>query len=137
MRISPVIRAIVPFAFIFCLVGLIVDGVMAQNPGTAADPLVSKSYVDHFLRFRSIALPADTVLKPDLGTMLVVRSGQLRLEAQSGKSVIDLTAGREISGNTDLPHNHLIIVPDSTGIVFKARKLTMLLASFLNEEQKP
>ncbi len=130
-------KTIVSFIFILSMAGVAVTGLMAQNPGTAADPLVSKSYVDHFLRFRSVALPANTVLQPDVGTMIVVRSGQLRLEASSGKSVIDLTAGRELSGNIDLPHNHLIIVPESAGIVFRTRKLTMLLASFLNEEQKP
>ncbi len=107
----------------------------AQSPGTVADPLVSKSFVDHFLKFRSIMLPADAVLSPQPGTMLIVRSGQLRLEAPKGKAVIDLTAGREIAGGNDLPHNHLIIVPESGDYLLKARKATMLLASHLSEEK--
>lgn len=109
----------------------------SQSPGTVGDPLVSKSFVDHFLKFRSIMLPADSIIKPEAGAMIVVRSGQLRLDAPKGKTVIDLTAGREISGGNDLPHNHLIIVPDSTEYVLKARTTTMLLASCLIEERAP
>ena len=109
----------------------------SQSPGTVGDPLVSKSFVDHFLKFRSIMLPADSTIKPEAGAMIVVRSGQLRFDAPKGKTVIDLTAGREISGGNDLPHNHLIIVPDSTEYVLKARTTTMLLASCLIEERAP
>ncbi|MDD3145975.1 MAG: hypothetical protein PHD82_01625 [Candidatus Riflebacteria bacterium] len=123
--------------FVSLLFILHVTVIFSQNPGTAADPLVSKSYVDHFIRFRAVMLPVDTHLKPEVGAMLVVRSGQLRLEAAAGKSVIDLTAGREIAGNVDLPLNHLIMIPDSNGIVLKARKATMLMASYLNDEQQP
>lgn len=107
----------------------------AQNPGTVSDPLVSKSYIDHFLKFRSIVLPADSIVNPEAGTMLIVRSGQLRLEAPKGKTLIDLTAGREIASGSDLPQNHLIIVPDSAEYVLKARNMTMLLASGLLEEK--
>jgi len=109
----------------------------AQSPGTVSDPLVSKSFVDHFLKFRSIMLPADSVIIPQPGTMLIVRSGQLRLEVASGKTVIDLTAGREIASGNDLPHNHLIIIPDHGNYELKARKATMLLASYLSEEKAP
>ncbi len=121
---------------LFCII-LVASAGLAQSPGTAADPIVSKSYIDHFIRFRSVVLPADTELKPESGAMLVVRSGQLRLEAASGKGVIDLTAGREIAGGNDLPHNHLIIIPDNNGIVLKAKKMTLLMASYLNAEQQP
>ena len=75
-------------------------------------------------------------ISPEAGAMLVVRSGQLRLEATAGKAVIDLSAGREISGNTDIPANHLILIPESSGIVLKARKLTLIMASFMNEARK-
>jgi len=109
----------------------------SQSPGTVADPLVSKSFVDHFLKFRSIMLPADSTVKPQAGAMIIVRSGQLRLESPKGKTLIDLTAGREINGGNDLPHNHLIIVPDEAEYVLKARTTTMLLASFLSEEKAP
>ncbi|EKD83275.1 MAG: hypothetical protein ACD_39C00775G0002 [uncultured bacterium] len=109
----------------------------SQSPGSVGDPLVSKSFVDHFLKFRSVMLPTDSTIKPEAGAMLIVRSGQLRLEAPKGKTLIDLTAGREIAGGNDLPPNHLIIVPDSAEYVLKARNTTMLLASCLIEEKAP
>lgn len=124
------------------LLGLIIVAAIAhvawaQSPGTVGDPLVSKSFVDHFLKFRSIMLPAGSVLSPQSGAMLVVRSGQLRLEAPKGKALIDLTAGRELAGGSDIPHNHLIIVPESAEYVLKANKDTMLLASQMSEEKVP
>ncbi|PKL50935.1 MAG: hypothetical protein CVV42_01150 [Candidatus Riflebacteria bacterium HGW-Riflebacteria-2] len=128
-------RRILLLATIVALAAVHMAG--AQSPGTVADPLVSKSFVDHFLKFRSIVLPADSTLSPSPGSMLIVRSGQLRLEAPKGKSVIDLTAGREIAGGNDLPFNHLIIIPDTGDYVLKARKTTMLLASYLSEEKAP
>jgi len=106
---------------------------LAQSPGSPADPLVSKSFVDHFLKFRSMVLPASSEIRPQAGAMLIVRSGQLRLEAPRGKSVIDLTAGREITGGNDLPLNHLIIIPDAGDYILKARNMTTLLASWLQE----
>ncbi len=121
----------------FLAIVLIASAAMGQNPGTAGDPLVSKSYVEHFLKFRSMVLPADSEIKPESGAMLVVRSGQLRLEAAAGKAVIDLSAGREISGSADIPPNHLILIPENSGIVLKARKLTLIMASFMNEAGKP
>lgn len=124
------------------LFGLIIAAAMAhiawaQSPGTVSDPLVSKSFVDHFLKFHSIMMPADSVLSPQSGAMLIVRSGQLRLEAPKGKALIDLTAGREIVGGNDLPHNHLVIVPESAEYKLKAHRTTMLLASQMSEEKAP
>ncbi len=121
----------------FIAIILIASAAMGQNPGSAGDPLVSKSYMEHFLKFRSIALPADSEIRPEAGALLVVRSGQLRLEAASGKAVIDLSAGREISGNADIPPNHLILIPENSGIVLKARKLTLIMASYMSEAGKP
>ncbi len=121
-----------PFFVIILVLAAVVA--MGQSPGTAGDPLVSKSYIDHFLRFRSVVLTENSELKPEAGAMLVVRSGQLRLEAAAGLAVIDLTAGREISGSNDLPHHHLIMIPES-GIVLKARKQTTMMASFVADEQ--
>lgn len=122
---------------IFMLVILLATAVLGQNPGSAGDPLVSKSFVDHVLRFRAIVLPENSDLQPEAGALLVIRSGQLRLEATAGKAIIDLTAGREITGNTDLPHNHLLMIADGSGIVLKARKLTTLMASYLADAPNP
>ncbi len=111
----------------------LVNALSAQTPGTPADPLVTKSFVDHFLKFRTMVLPASSELRPQSGTMLIVRSGQLRFEAPKGKTMIDLTAGREISAGSDLPLNHLLIIPETGDYRLKAKNMTMLLASWLQE----
>lgn len=108
--------------------------IFAQNPGTAGDPLVSKSYLDHFFRFRSVVVPANSGIKPEPGAMIIVRSGQMIIEGPKGKAIIDLTAGKEIQTGSELPHNHLLMIPDSAEYNLAAKKLTLLLASCLQEE---
>lgn len=124
------------FLFIIILVCLLfqVVDLGAQSPGTASDPLVSKSYLDHFFRFRSVVVPVNTEIKPEAGALIIVRSGQLILEGPKGKAIVDLTAGKEIATGSELPLNHLLIVPDSAEYSLKARKLSLLLASYLQEE---
>lgn len=107
---------------------------LAQSPGTAGDPLVSKSYLDHFFRFRSVVVPANAEIKPEPGALIVVRSGQIVLEGPKGKAIIDLTAGKELTTGAELPFNHLLIVPDSAEYKLKARKLSLMLASCLQHE---
>ncbi len=122
-------RFIIVFSFI-----MVAAFLLAQSPGTAGDPLVSKSYLDHFFRFRSVVVPANTSIKPEPGALIVVRSGQIILEGPKGKAIIDLTAGKELAVGTELPFNHLLIVPDSAEYQLKARKLSLLLASCLQHE---
>ncbi len=106
----------------------------AQNPGTASDPLVSKSYVDHFLRFRSVVLKAETRIKAEPGALIIVRSGKVMLESAKDKTAINLTTGKEIKVGTELPLNNLIIIPDSGEYYLNARNLSLLMASCLHEE---
>lgn len=120
-------------AALLCLVA-IATLLNAQSPGTASDPIVSKSYLDHFFRFRSVVVPANSDIKPEAGAMIIVRSGLVRLEGSKGKAIVDLTAGKEIPTGSDLPLNHLLIIPDSAKYVIKAKKLTLLLAACLQEE---
>ena len=77
--------------------------VYAQNtPGTSGDPLVTKSYLDFAAKFRSVEVKSGTVIKAETGAMLVVTSGQLKLELKKGGMVIDLTNGRKITSNSTL-----------------------------------
>ncbi|HEY9068940.1 MAG TPA: hypothetical protein VIV61_01715 [Candidatus Ozemobacteraceae bacterium] len=100
----------------------------AQEPGTTADPLVSKSYLDQFFRFRSVVVPNGDTVQLTPGAMIVIRSGRLRLKAPRGKSVIDLTDGRELAPDTWLPANHLILVPETPGLMLEAKSMGLVLA---------
>jgi hypothetical protein len=122
-------------ALLLVVMGLcFLPGLFAQKPGTTSDPLVSKSYLDHFFRFRSVVLPAKSVSKPEAGAMFIVRSGKLILTGPRGKAVVDLTTGKEIPVGKELPLNHLIIIPDSAAYELKAENLTLMLAAFFHEE---
>lgn len=127
-------RIIVAFLFSMSTFAVTQD-ILAQSPGTTSDPLVSKSYIDYFLKFRSIAIPSNSKIKPKPGAMIIVRSGKILLEAPKGKSLIDLTSGKEIHGGRELPRNHLIIVPDIGSYTLNAHKVSLLLASNLHEEK--
>ncbi len=122
------------FIVTFMLLAFMLSSLYAQNPGTTSDPLVSKSYLDHFFRFRSLVMPADSSATPVAGAMLIVRSGKIVLTGPAGKAIIDLTSGREIPVGRELPHNHLLIIPDSAGYILKAQNMSLLLAAFFNEE---
>ena len=130
MRIK---RALLIAAFLICSLGHIAP-LNGQNPGTAGDPLVSKSYLDHFFRFKSFVLKEKELLRPEPGALVIVRSGEISIEGSEGKTVIDLTRGEEIKMGTVLPLNHLIIIPDSSGFVLKTKKQSIILASCLQEK---
>ncbi|HOY66492.1 MAG TPA: hypothetical protein PLP29_06355 [Candidatus Ozemobacteraceae bacterium] len=111
---------------------LLISPVSGQEPGTTGDPLVSKSYLDQFFRFRSIVVPNGDTVQLTPGAMIVIRSGRLRLKAPRGKSVIDLTDGKELPADMVLPANHLILVPETPGLLLEAKSMGLILAMGLH-----
>ncbi|NLI76628.1 MAG: hypothetical protein GX442_09320 [Candidatus Riflebacteria bacterium] len=109
--------------------------VHAQDPGTTADPLVSKSYLEQLFRFRTMVVPAGETMTVGVGNLLVLRSGRLKLRAPKGKALVDLTTGEEIPPDSFLPANHLILVPDSASYRLEAQSLTLLLGQGIGSEK--
>lgn len=103
----------------------------AQEPGTTADPLVSKSYLDQFFRFHSLIVPSGQKLPLQQGALLVVRSGKCRFSAAKGKSLLDLTEGKEVSAGSILPLHHLLLVPDTGELQLEALAISHLMAQGL------
>ncbi|MBF0409261.1 MAG: hypothetical protein HQM10_18115 [Candidatus Riflebacteria bacterium] len=101
----------------------------AQEPGTVGDPLVSKSYIDQFFKFRSMVVSSAGKLNLNSGCLVVLKSGSLVFRAPKGKSLIDLTTGNEIHENTPIPLFHLILAPDSSACYLEARSLSMVMIS--------
>jgi len=101
--------------------------IIAQDAGTDADPLVARSYVDQLTRFRTVVVPAGDKLTVTAGTLVVVRSGKLRVKGPAKGALIDLTKGTEIKTGGEVPLNHLILVPDSAGYRLEADTLAMVL----------
>lgn len=120
-------------SFLICM--LILTPVLSQSPGSSTDPLVTKSYIDHFIRFRTVALKADTTVVPETGALFVLRSGKMTLKAEEGKTLINLTKGKPISDGEVIPANHLVLVPESSGIYLKVETLSLLMASALQKQE--
>lgn len=106
----------------------------AQTPGTSSDPLVTKSYLDFASRLRKVDINSGTVVTAETGALIVVLSGQLRLEVKKGGMIVNLTNGRKVTSNSTLQTFHLYMVPDGSLCSFKASKDSSLMAMGLNDE---
>jgi len=109
--------------------------VSAQEPGTTGDPIVSKSYLDQFFRFRSVVIPKGDTVQLTPGALIVMRSGRLKIRAPRGKSLIDLTDGKEMPADAWLPAFHLILVPETPGLLLEAQSMSLVLAMGLHPER--
>lgn len=119
--------------FVFMLVMPCLQ-IYAQTPGTSGDPLVTKSYLDFAARFRKVDVKSGTSVTAESGALLIVMSGQFRLDLKKGAMIIDLTNGRKVTSNCVLQAFHLYMVPDGSVCSFKAAKDTTLMALGLNDE---
>jgi len=107
---------------------------LAQEPGTTGDPIVSKSYLDQFFRFRSVVIPKGDTVQLTPGALVVMRSGKLKIRAPRGKSLIDLTDGKELAADALLPAFHLVLVPETPGLLLEAQSMSLVLAMGLHPE---
>jgi hypothetical protein len=118
----------------------------SPQPGSADDPLVTKSYVDEQIRKalsgKAPELPEATAtqelaivqLKPGqtlvahAGTEMIVRNGRTVVVSDSVDGIPDVTAGKDIKNGELVSNNHLLISPvegrgirpheDVTGTIF-------------------
>lgn len=89
------------------------------EPGTPADPLVAKSYVDTLTVLQVINLKAGQTLTAEGGTEIVLRSGKA-VVVTSTDGLSDVTGGKDLAKGVSVPLNHLLIVPRSDGRGIKA-----------------
>lgn len=110
------------------------DGASVNSqPGTADDPVVTKSYVDqaiqNALNGGGSAGPSEpsapsageelkiVVVKPGqrlvagAGTEFIVRSGKAVIYSADANGVADLTAGQDLTNGTAITNNHLLSFP--------------------------
>ena len=119
--------------FLFLFISLC-SCIFAQTPGTSGDPLVTKSYLDFAAKLREVEVKSGSTITAENGAVMVVMSGQLKLELKKGGMVIDLTNGRKLTSNSTLQVFHLIMVPDGSLCSFKATKDTRLMAMGINDD---
>jgi hypothetical protein len=113
---------------IFSLLFIILTNVtMAQSPGSTADPLVSKSYIDQALTFKSAEIKDGGIFTGVLGNQFIVLSGRARYVSKTGKELLDLTAGRAVRTGSFLTLNHLYIITSNAPFELQAKTDITLL----------
>lgn len=98
------------------------------EPGSDADPLVAKSYVDKQTVLQVLELKDGQTLRAEAGTELVLRAGRAVAVTSPQGGLADLTAGRDIQGGEAVPANHLLLIPRSDGRGLKALTSVVILA---------
>jgi len=108
--------------FVVFLVGLALSlgQAVAQNasPGSAEDPLVTKSYVDQFLIPQVVELKAGQSIIGEAGTQFLIRVGStycLADPATTKGGIADLTGGFDLKHMEPVSLNHHLVVPRSDG----------------------
>jgi len=97
-------------------------------PGSDADPLVSRSYVDQFFGLVVVELAPGQRLEAVGGTEIILRSGQARAVASASGGLCDVTAGKDLAQNERIVANHLLIVPrtDGRGLLAETKVFVMV-----------
>lgn len=105
-------------------------------PGSANDPLITKSYLDEKLNalvkseiekltgvsgggeeLKVVQLKQGQTLIAGSGTEIIVRNGRTVLVSNSSNGIPDVTAGKDILNGEEVPNNHLLVSPaDGRGI---------------------
>ena len=112
--------------------------VLAANPGTEADPLVSKSYIESVLKpeiyayidqqatrgFTVVDVKAGKSVIGDAGTEMILRMGQATVIGSSRGGLADVTQGTDLADAAAVPANHMLIVPLGDGRGVKINKTT-------------
>lgn len=102
--------------------GVWLGRVTAQTPepGSSADPLVSKSYVDQQTLFRVVSVPAGQTIIGQAGTEIVLRGGKATAITTQQGGLLNVSAGTDMQQGEEIPSNHLIVIPRSDGRGFMA-----------------
>ena len=86
------------------------------GPGSASDPVVSKSYVDSKTSFSPLQLFEGQKLIGGEGAEIIMRSGEAEAIDNNGENgVSDLTAGKDLMTGDPVGLNHLLVVPRDDG----------------------
>lgn len=98
---------------------LLVAGTYAAEPGTQADPLITKSYVESVLypqmKFNVVDVPAGKTVICGAGTELILRMGTCSVVGTQKGGVSDVTMGFDLADGIAVQGNHLLIVPLDDG----------------------
>lgn len=102
------------------------------DPGSAADPLVSKSYVDQAQSFKVLTLQAGTTIYGESGTELILRGGAATAIASPQGGLQDSTAGIDVGQGQPVGLFHLLVVPrtDNRGLRIQTLSWVMVKGNY-------
>lgn len=98
---------------------LFVAGSYAAQPGTEADPLITKSYIESVVypatRFQVVNVPAGKSVICSAGTEMILRMGTCSVIGTDKGGVSDVTMGYDLADGIVVQGNHLLIAPLDDG----------------------
>lgn len=126
MKKKNLIVLAVALALVFTTAVVIGSG---YEPGSAEDPIVTKSYVDDKIAgllaslggeegggsFTPVNIGPGKKMIGGEGTEIILRSGRARAVAKGTDGLSDVTIGSDIAGGKDVSKNHLLLIPRADG----------------------
>lgn len=120
------------------------DGSVNNNaPGSANDPIVTKSYVDEAIRkiagsvggggaeLAIVTLNNGERLVVAGGTEVILRSGKAEVISGDGEGASDLTAGEDLRPGRAVQKNHLLLFPrDNRGIKAQGSAIVLVRGGY-------
>ncbi len=120
-------RVVVGLAIVISVFTLTVAVAAAvDNPGSEADPVVTKSYVDSQIAqiqssgessatYKAVPLTAGQKLIGNEGTEVILRSGEATAIDNGANGVSDVTGAMDLMTGQSVAQNHLLLIPRSDG----------------------
>jgi hypothetical protein len=127
------------------LIGQIGSASSGTTPGSADDPIVTKSYVDQAIAklgsgggattpatpppptsgstvpvagvdtFVAVQVPAGKTLKGGEGAEMILRSGSATVVASENGGITDITGGKDLPQGQAVEKNHMLLIPRNDG----------------------
>ncbi len=121
------------------IVAICTAAVLAST-GSEEDPLISKSYLDTVflntvkteMSFSVVSLTAGQQIVGDAGCEMILRMGKATIFSTEKGGISDVTIGGDHKDGSEMPANHLLIVPvgDGRGITAKTDVLVMVKGKY-------
>ena len=122
------------------LIVAICTAAVLANAGSEGDPLISKSYLDTVflntvkteMSFSVVSLKKDQQLVGDAGCEMILRMGKATIFSTEKGGISDVTIGGDHKNGSEMPANHLLIVPvgDGRGITAETDVLVMVKGKY-------
>ena len=127
-------KRVLMIGLVFCL--LIVAGAFAAEPGSEADPLITRSYVESVIypatRFQVVEVPAGKTVTLRSGTEAILRMGTCTVIGTQKGGISDVTMGFDLPNGTVVQGNHHLICPidDGRGLKTSTTCLIMIKGAY-------